>query len=148
MQEALHNHRLQKVYPLPGKAHLTIANLIRTLLLDVNVPARFWAKAAMYAFYKRNQCPSKPKGHGTRHSPLKWLNASLLDCDLTTINSCPANTFLTRVWKISWPVSPEETAQTIISMPADLVPSDKNRKQHAIVVVRGDLNFLNIDPFP
>jgi hypothetical protein len=40
-------------------AHLTIANDVRTLLLDSQLGEEFWADAAVYAVYTRNRIPGK-----------------------------------------------------------------------------------------
>jgi transposase InsO family protein len=38
-----------------GRAHLTLANDMRTLLIDSQLPERFWAEAVAYATYNRNR---------------------------------------------------------------------------------------------
>jgi hypothetical protein len=40
------------------RAHLTILDTVRTLLLDAGLPDEFWAEAANYAVYTRNRAPS------------------------------------------------------------------------------------------
>lgn len=42
------------------RAHLTILNTVRTLLLESKLPDQFWAEAAYYAVYARNRAPSGP----------------------------------------------------------------------------------------
>jgi hypothetical protein len=42
------------------RAHLTILNTVRTLLLESGLPDQFWAEAAYYAVYARNRSPSGP----------------------------------------------------------------------------------------
>jgi hypothetical protein len=42
------------------RAHLTILNTVRTLLLQSGLPDHFWAEAANYAVYARNRSPSGP----------------------------------------------------------------------------------------
>jgi transposase InsO family protein len=42
------------------RAHLTILNTVRTLLLESGLPDHFWAEAANYVVYARNQSPSGP----------------------------------------------------------------------------------------
>jgi hypothetical protein len=44
------------------RVHLTILNLVRTLLLDSKLPTPFGAEAASYACYMRNHTPCGPKG--------------------------------------------------------------------------------------
>lgn len=42
------------------RAHLTILNTVRTLLIESDLPDTFWAEAAQYTVYTRNRCPSGP----------------------------------------------------------------------------------------
>ena len=43
------------------RAHLTLLDTIRTLLLDASLPDEFWAEAAKYAVYTRNRTPCGPQ---------------------------------------------------------------------------------------
>lgn len=44
------------------RSHLTIFNLVRTLLIDSGFPQSFWAEAAAYACQVRNRTPNKATG--------------------------------------------------------------------------------------
>lgn len=43
------------------RAHLTILNVVRTLLVDSKLPGKFWGEAAIYAAYARNRSPAGPR---------------------------------------------------------------------------------------
>jgi hypothetical protein len=45
------------------RAHLTILNQVRTLLIDRGLDDKFWAKAANYAIYTRNRAPTGSDKH-------------------------------------------------------------------------------------
>lgn len=42
------------------RAHYTIMSLVRTLLVDAQLPMKYWAEAATYVVYSRNRSPAGP----------------------------------------------------------------------------------------